>query len=186
MCSNQGWISNEVAKLWFIDPTAAISQSCLNQRRHFIINLLGNFEAVGFSDGAWRTTDMKSGAGGVIYSRACNISYVISRTTAANNALEAEVQACKLVCEAMGQLNSNHNYALCVDSKNLVKMHEKARARLLDTRKEFDMIKDMFKKYSNVFVLYVNRKWNYDADFLAKQGLENKIEFSKWFNHDAE
>lgn len=117
----------------------------------------------------------------VVYSKKCSLIYVLSRNTVTSTTLEAEMKAYKMVCEAMGQLNSNHNYALCVDSKNVVEMHEKARAGVMDNRKEFDSIKDIFTTYPNVYVIYVNRMWNNDADFLSKQGLQSNFNISKWF-----
>lgn len=102
LCSNQGWISSEVSKVWPLDPLAALSQVSINKKMHFIINLLMKFEAVGFSDGAWRASDKKCGVGGVLYSKNCSLLYVLSQNSAASSALEAEIKACKLLCEVLG------------------------------------------------------------------------------------
>lgn len=61
MCSNQGWLSSKDSNMWFIDPVEAIQKVTISKKLQFILNLLLEFEAVGFSDGAWRVKDSKGG-----------------------------------------------------------------------------------------------------------------------------
>lgn len=60
-------------------------------------------------------------------------------------------------------------------------MHEKARAGIDDNMVDFESIKVSFTTYPHVYIFYINRRWNRDADFLAKQGLQSNSFFSKWY-----
>lgn len=69
---------------------------------------------------------------------------------------------------------------ICTDSKNIVEMADNARAGVLDSRQEFSLIKEMVDKFPNCFLNYINRRWNKQADYLAKQGIERKHLVAGW------
>lgn len=60
---------------------------------------------------------------------------------------------------------------MCVDSKNVIEMSDKAKAGLLDSRGGFEELKSLTIKYPNVILFYENRRCNGEVDALAKQGM---------------
>lgn len=63
----------------------------------------------------------------------------------------------------------------------MVKMYQKALVGLSYSRKGFEVIKDLSLSFPNIKLVYVNRRWNTEADSLAKQGLRRNVIIKGWF-----
>lgn len=80
--------------------------------------------------------------------------------------------ACKYIWKTLGEIKNSRSKVLCVDSKNITDMLSLAIAGIVDYREGFDDITFLIKHYPNVRVTYINRFWNKEADWLARQGRE--------------
>lgn len=169
-CIYKKIISTKEARLWFIDPQSALDRFLNAKRSSFLSNLLKDFDAVAFTDGVWATDKNKGGIGGFIYSKNMVIQYVFSGPSHYTNPLGTEVEACYFIRKSLGIKGKFPKAVICVDSKNVEEMFIKARARLHDTRKGYDIIKGITVENPLISIRYISRKWNQVADFLAKQG----------------
>lgn len=180
-CQNYNLLDQKVDILWDKDPVAAMERTEFSKKVHFISNLLKTFEVIAFSDGAWSSSNMKGGFGGILFSNKWKLVYACSSPLMVSNSLEAEVEACKFICGTLWEKYKYLKGAICVDSKNVAEMFAKAKGGLSDERFGFDSLKDISLRYPLLSVFYVNRKWNQEADILAKQGRERFNTFEKWY-----
>lgn len=81
----------------------------------------------------------------------------------------------------LGEIEGNKRKALCVESKNLSEMFDKAKACLPDSREGFEAIKHSSKRFPLIKLFYVNRRWNKEADCSAKFGLKRNTLIKKWY-----
>lgn len=88
----------------------------------------------------------------------------------AASAMGAEFEACNVLRKSLGDKVKKKKIALCVDSKILEDMYYKAKAGLGDSREGFDIIENIVSSYPNIYLVYINRRWNQSTDYLAKQG----------------
>lgn len=58
-------------------------------------------------------------------------------------------------------------------------MFDKSVAGVSDTRVKFEVIKNCSNSFLNVKLYYANRRWNEEADCLAKQGIERNLTIKK-------
>lgn len=131
--------------------------------------------------GAWCQSGGKGGIGGVLLSNISVISFSCSGPVTVNNVMEAEVETCSYMWKVIGELDKNTNKVMCVDSKNVVEMYEKAKTGIIDQREGYLVIKKLCESFPNVTIGYINRCWNKEADLLPKQGLNiNKI-IKAWY-----
>lgn len=59
--------------------------------------------------------------------------------------------------------------ALCSDSKNVIDLFSKVKAGIRDNRYGFE--EKQVTIYPYIFIFYINRNWDSEADSLAKQGI---------------
>lgn len=111
---NHDGLNIKLASLWNLDPIAAVEQFSSNKRRTFLSSLFKNNAIVGFSDGAWKSTSGKGGIGGNIISNS-SVIFTCSGPISVNNALAAEIEACKLVWQNMGDFEKSKPVELCID-----------------------------------------------------------------------
>lgn len=137
---------------------------------------------VGFCDGAWKASECKGGKGGIIFSKASVIVFYCTGPVSSNSALGAEIEACKCMWQTIGEIEDNKPKALCVDSKNLVDMYDKAKAGIWDDRGGFETIKDLTVRFPLIKLMYVHRRWNREADIWAKIGLRRDRTTKNGFN----
>lgn len=174
------WLSCKVATLWYIDPKEAITNYSISKRSSFVSRLFNSNNLVGFSDGAWHPSECKGGVGGVIFSSPTKIFFYITGPMITNNALGAELEACKSMWLTLGEFEDYKPKVLCVDSKNLVDLFNKAKAGLENNRKEFEIIKNLTVRFPHIKLLYINRRWNWEADTWAKIGAKRNRTIKIW------
>lgn len=75
-CACYNITSLKDSTIWYLDPKTALERFTALKRVNFLRNLLNDFDAIGFSDGAWDTNKGKGGTGGFIYTSNLLLSYV--------------------------------------------------------------------------------------------------------------
>lgn len=125
---NHNLVSKTELNLWFIDPSTAVGRFAESKKYLFFSNLFREFDKVAFSDGSWNVSDGKGGMGGIIFSNHFIINYAYSGPLVASNALMGEIEACKFICNKIGQALHNEKCVVCVDSKNVSEMFDNAKA----------------------------------------------------------
>lgn len=155
---NHGWLSNKVAGLWNIDPLTSLDNYSISERWNYLTNLLKEFALVGFSDGAWNASKGKGGIGGVLSAKASVTLFTCSGPATVTNTLGAEIEACKYLWHTMGEIEKTKHLALCVDSKNVVEMFQKAKIGATDGREGFEEIKKLCSIFPQVKLLYITRR----------------------------
>lgn len=95
--------------------------------------------------------------------------------------MQVELEACIYICTSIGKSAICKKAVVCVDSKNLEEVFLKAKSGIGDDRKGFEQVLRVAKSHPNIGIIYVNCRWNQEADYLAKKGKERKHLIEKWF-----
>lgn len=131
-----------------------------------LLNLARDFDIEAFSDGSWVQNSSIAKKGGITLSKTLWVIYLCSGPVSSNNALESELAACKHIWIILGNQKKDYKCVICVDSKNLVDMVERAKAGLDDSRQGFEEIKDLAQSFPNCKV---------KLNSLIEFGIENQM-----------
>lgn len=179
LCANI--VSNEQCNLWCYDPGAAVTSFLKRSKSIFLGKAFSKYDLVAFCDGSWHKDNngqSLGGIGGYVINKNLELTYIFSGPCVAPNAEKAEEIAVLHAIEVLGNLNKE--ILVCVDSKSIEDLFMKTRAGM-DVFSGVDQyFKILVLSYRNIKISYIKREWNFEADYLAKEGKSRERLVAAW------
>ena len=165
-------VSENMENLFWVNPKGAIKVSASKQFNDFWESLWNRYDWVVAVDGAFtkhKSPHAQAGIGGVIKSSGGNMEYVFSGPSKANQALDAEKEAClHVLCVLSKKMHEDFKVVICSDSAETISYLEGLR---YDQAASRELPSDIISALKKVDFKYVNRRLNIEADGLAKAGI---------------
>ncbi|WOH08313.1 hypothetical protein DCAR_0727751 [Daucus carota subsp. sativus] len=172
-----GIIYGKYGNLFWVNPWGAVRVVFKHKYDEFWESIKRRYDWVAMVDGAFHknsnNTDAKAGVGGMIKSRNGIHDYIFSGPACVKNALDAELEACMHVLRVLYEnlkefLKEEESIVICSDSMEAVNYMNKLRCGhdvigLVPTCIINFLVRVDFK--------HINRRFNLEADGLAKEGL---------------
>lgn len=173
--------SENLSKLWFCDPGAAIINQVKSEKLLFLEKVFSKYGTVAFTDGSWHENEegrSNGGIGGMALNNNMQLVYIFSGPCKSSNAFETEMLALISMGEALETLG--YEYLVCVDSQEAEDFFLRSKAGRIDTLQSFGYIHRKCQKFKFMRVAYVKREWNSTADRLAKEGRDRVKLVAGW------
>ncbi|WOH04087.1 hypothetical protein DCAR_0623493 [Daucus carota subsp. sativus] len=165
-------VSENMESLFWVNPKGAIKVSASKQFNDFWESLWSRYDWVVAVDGAFtkhKSPNAQAGIGGVIKSSGGNMEYVFSGPSKANQALDAEKEACLHVLGVLAKkMHEDFKVVICSDSAETISYLEGLR---YDQAASRELPSDIISASEKVVFKYVSRRLNIEADGLAKAGI---------------
>ncbi|XP_017256437.1 uncharacterized protein LOC108225996 [Daucus carota subsp. sativus] len=175
-------VSRDVENLLFINPRGALKEHRWFQFNSFWDSLFAKYDWVVATDGAVTKASpslAKAGIGGVIKSKE-GLLYVFSGPSLASYAAEAEKEACMFIMSKLvGKFETGLKVVICMDSVELFNNLDHIKHANGSFYQELVPV-EIMQVIMQADFRVINRKFNIEADGLAKEGLSRDRLVEGW------
>ncbi|XP_017239669.1 uncharacterized protein LOC108212453 [Daucus carota subsp. sativus] len=174
-------LSNGMDRLFWVNPMGAVKLSLVHQCDSFWREVRSSYDWVAATDGAvsrLKNMQPKSGIGGVIRSKEGRLEFIFSGPSNAGSVFDVELEACMhVVSKLKGKIQEGFKIIVCSDSTEVVNHMNKLKNSVEEADERQSDITQLVK---SVTFKAISRKFNGEADGLAKEGIKRQVIVEGW------
>lgn len=168
------------ADLWCINPRQAYKSSRIDGLQSIFSRWFRVYDFIGCIDGAWKQDqdgNIKAGIGGFILDRKAQVTFIFSGPCTSSNPFQTEESALEFMINSIIQKGlKDISLLIASDSSQLIKSCRLNTSSLL----EVSTLVQSIRVLPNLKVAHLNRRFNSEADRLAKEGMLRSAIIAGW------